>query len=72
MPEHDIPQPAGANHVDLYSIKTQLHDYDLTCACPGCYARTQNLIANYWSNEPVVQAFTRKRLKKYRTSITYL
>lgn len=62
----EVSEPAGANHVDGYTIKTQSHDYDLACACPACYARTQNLIKNYWTAEPSVQQFTRKRLRGKR------
>jgi hypothetical protein len=57
-------EPAGANHVSLYHINgNPVHDYDLQCACPVCYARTQHLIAGYWSSDPVVQTYTRKQLK---------
>lgn len=66
MNNDEIPQPAGPNHVMCYTINSLPHDYDLKCACASCYARTQNLIKNYWTSAPNVQHFTRRRLKKYR------
>jgi hypothetical protein len=62
-------QPPGENHVQLYTIKTQPHDYDLCCGCAACYTQTQNLITNFWKADPVVQNFTKRRLKKYRPRI---
>lgn len=58
-------KPAGKNHVRLYHIESQPHDYDLCCVCSECYARTQRLISHYWSVAPTVQTYTRRLLGKY-------
>lgn len=62
----EMEKPAGENHVALYHIDADPHDYAVTCACPICYERTQRLLAGYWTSEPVIQGYFRSTLKKYR------